>query len=482
MASTRIEPRRTIIYATILAAVCLFVSLRASAQQVETKRRPNILFLLSDDQRPDTIAALGNQHIQTPHLDELAKTGTVFTRAICANPICTPSRAEILCGVSGFRNGVLDFGREIDPKLARWPQTMRDAGYHTWYVGKWHNRGRPSTHGYEDTLGLFSGGGGRWWKDQVDWKGYKVTGYRGWIFQTDDGKKFPERGVGLTPDISAKFADAAIDFIKRKPDKPFFLHVNFTAPHDPLFMPPGFDGKYDAAKIPLPKNFAPQHPFDHGNFKGRDEVLLPFPRTEKIVRENIAIYYAVISHMDQQIGRIIQSLKKTGQYENTIIIFSSDHGLGVGSHGLRGKQSMYEHTIGVPLIFSGPGIPKGQRRDAQCYLRDLFPTACDLSGIEIPKTVEGRSLRDVLNGKAKSIYPHVFGYFRDKQRMIRTDRWKLIHYPHVDRFQLFDLQNDPFELSDLSADEKHATIAASLKDKLLAWQKGVNDPALHKKN
>ena len=447
-------------------------------EQEDSHKRPNILFLLSDDQRPDTIGALGNEIIKTPNLDALARGGAVFTRATCANPICTPSRAEIFSGCTSFRNGVLDFGRQIEPDLALWPQTMHDAGYHTWFVGKWHNRGKPSSHGFEDTLGLFSGGGGKWWKDQIDWKGSPITGYRGWIFQTEDGKKFPDKGVGLSPDISAKFANAAIQFIERKTDKPWFLQVSFTAPHDPLIMPTGFESMYKSAAVQLPKNFLPEHHFDHGNFDGRDEKLLPWPRKPELVREVIAMYYAVISHMDQQIGRIVQSLKDTKQLENTIVIFASDHGLGVGSHGLRGKQSMYEHTIGVPLIIQGPGIPKGARRNAQCYLRDLFPTMCELTGIKIPKTVEGKSLASILSGKEKSVYDEIYGYFRDKQRMIRTDRWKLVHYPHLEKYQLFDIASDPDELKNVIEEAELQQVAMALKTKLKQWQAKVDDPVL----
>ncbi len=450
-----------------------------SAGHTEAKgpgSRPNVLVLITDDQRPDTIGALGNTIIQTPNLDMLAKNGSVFTRAICAYPICTPSRAEILTGCTAFRSGVMDFGRKINSDLVPWAAAMRDAGYQTCYVGKWHNSGRPSTHGYMETRGLFSGGGGRWWKDQVDHHGREVTGYRGWIFQTDDRELFPEQGIGLTPDISSKFADAAISMIEEELDKPFFLHVNFTAPHDPLLMPRGYEGKYDPDKIPLPKSFVPQHPFDHGNFEGRDEKLLPWPRTSKDVREDLAVYYAVISDMDKQVGRIVEALKKTGKWDNTIIAFSSDHGLAMGSHGLRGKQNMYEHTIGVPFMLRGPGIPAGKRFAAQTYLRDLYPTICDLAGIPIPESVEGRSLRPVLSGEAESIYPHVFGYFRNCQRMIRTERWKLIHYPDINRYQLFDLNADPSELKDLSAEARCVGVAKELREKLGAWQKEVGDP------
>jgi arylsulfatase A-like enzyme len=445
----------------------------ADEHQNEPPRRPNVVFLLSDDQQPDTIHALGNERIHTPNLDRLVRTGTAFTRAICANPICTPSRAEILTGCSGFRNGTLDFDRPIDPELPHWAQTMRDAGYHTWYVGKWHNDGLPTQRGYEETRGLFMGGGGRWAVPTFDWNGKPVTGYRGWIFRSDDGRLHPERGVGLSPNISQSFADAAIELIQRKPDRPFFLHVNFTAPHDPLLLPFGYEALYDPEKMPVPKNFLPEHPFDHGNFRGRDEQLFEWPRTEREVRRELAVYYAVISHMDEQIGRILKALEDSGQSDDTLVIYSSDHGLAVGQHGLRGKQNMYEHTLGVPLIFSGPGIARGELRSAQCYLRDLYPTVCDLAGIPIPPTVEGQSLKPVLTGEKAAIYPHVFGYFRNVQRAVRTDRWKLIHYPQIGRYQLFDLEHDPDELNDLSADPRHAATRAELQQTLAEWGREV---------
>jgi len=438
--------------------------------------RPDVLFILTDDQRPDTVGALGNEHIATPSLDLLAGEGSAFTRAVCANPICTPSRAEILTGRSGFRNGVVDFGQKIDPRLTTFARAMRAGGYETWYVGKWHNSGRPSTHGYEQAIGLFAGGGGKWWKDRVDHHGRPVTGYRGWVFQTDDGRKFPDRGVGLTAEISAKFADAAIEVIGRRRERPVFLHVNFTAPHDPLLTPPGYANKYDPATIPPPGNFLPEHPFDHGNFRGRDERMLPWPRTERDVREDLAVYYAVISHMDEQIGRIVAALKAAGRWENTIVVFTSDHGLAMGSHGLRGKQNMYEHTVGVPMIFRGPGIPRGRRFDAQMYLRDVYPTVCELAGVPIPASVEARSLAPVLRGELESVREQVFCHFRDVQRMIRTDRWKLIHYPKIARWQLFDLVTDGLERHDLSTDPRHAAVLADLQTRLKAMQRQLGDP------
>jgi len=448
--------------------VCLLIGVCAPAfAAAPADRPPNVLLLVSDDQRPDTIAALGNAIVQTPHLDTLVRGGTVFVRAVSPNPLCVPARAELMTGMCGLRGG------KIDTRLAGkplWAEAMRGAGYCTRYVGKWHNDGRPTTRGYDETQALYVGGPrGTQLTCPQDHYGRPVTGYMGWVFQDGQGRPHPELGVGLTPDINARIADAAIDFVRRQPERPFFLHVNFTAPHDPLLIPPGWGGRYDPAKIPLPANFRPEHGFDHGNLNGRDERLLATPRTADEVRRELAAYYAAISHMDEQIGRLLAALRETGQAERTIIVFAGDQGLAIGSHGLRGKQNMYDHTIGTPLLLCGPGIPRGKRCPAQCYLRDMFPTVCALAGVPIPPRVEGRSLVPLLRGAAVQVYPCVYGYFGDVQRMIRTDRYKLIHYPQLGRDQLFDLVQDANELEDLSARPEHAERLRDLRSRLDAW-------------
>jgi arylsulfatase A-like enzyme len=461
----------------LLAALLVMTTAPLTAAD-KVAPRPNVLLLVSDDQRPDTIAALGNSIIETPNLDSLVQAGSTFTRAVCAAPICVSSRAEILSGRSMFTNGTGDFGGKLAPDLITWGEAMRDAGYRTGYVGKWHTGGRPYDHGYQECEGLFSSGGGSHrGQEAPDWKGRPATGYGGWVFQSADGKqKDFEKGVGLTADISRHFADAAIRFLEGDASQPFFLHVNFTAPHDPLIMPPGYAGKYDPAKMPLPKNFLPEHPFDHGNFRGRDELLFAWPRTSEETRGELACYYAVISHLDAQIGRILQALDKSGRADNTLVIFTADHGLAIGSHGLRGKQNMYEHTVNVPLVIRGPGVPAGKRFDAQVYLRELYPTTCELAGVKTPASVEAASFAPVLSGKAQSIHDQVLCYFRDVQRMIRGDRWKLIHYPQIDRYQLFDLKSDPLEQNDLSADPASASLLNEMKLQLAAAQRAAGDP------
>lgn len=440
---------------------------------------PSIVLIVSDDQRPDTIHALGNATISTPNLDRLAARGTVFTRAIAGYPICHVSRAEIITGCCAFRALAHYPSGGIKPSLATLAGTLRAAGYHTWYSGKWHNDGRPKSRGYEKTAGLFTSGGGKNLPAaETDSQGHAVTGYTGWTFKTDDGEVIAEHGAGLTARTSEHIADGAISLIRERTEKPFLLHVNFAAPHDPRIMPPDAAGRYDPAKMPLPRNFAPQHPFDHGNLDGRDEVLLKRPLDESDLRAELACYYAVITHMDEQIGRIVEALAETGRLESTLIVFTTDQGLALGSHGLVGKQNMYEHTIGVPLIAAGPGALAGARSAVQCYLHDLFPTFCELAGVPVPSTVQGASLRAALAGSAEAVHPFVVSVFTDTQCMIREARWKLVLYPRAGRKQLFDLMGDPLELNDLSGAPESREVSQRLERDLRAFLSSHGDRAL----
>lgn len=455
---------------TRLATMAVLIGVWAAVSHAADSR-PNFLVIVSDDQRPDTIAALGNSVIQTPNLDRLVREGMAFTRATCAFPLCVPSRAEILTGTTALRNGVPYGGGRLKPGQTFWGDALRDAGYHTWYCGKWMNDGNPKTRGYDETSGLFSSGGagelGR--EPRYGRHGRLITGYRGWTFKKDDGSVELDKGIGLIGETSKHIADGAIALLNRESDEPFFLHVNFTAPHDPLIIPHGYEGKYAPEDVPFPANFLPRHPFDHGNLEGRDEQLLPWPRTEDDVREEIAAYYAVIDDMDHHIGRILAELRSTGRYDDTVIIFTSDHGLALGSHGLMGKQNMYEHTIGIPFVIRGPGVPQGERSDAQIYLRDMYPTTCELAGIPIPKSVTAKSFAPVIRGDVEQIYPAVFGYYHDHQRMIRTSRWKLIRYPRLAKQQLFDLQSDPHEQNDLSSSDELKDLVDDLGGQMDQW-------------
>jgi arylsulfatase A-like enzyme len=420
--------------------IICFLLFCATAVSAQTARRPNIVFLFSDDQRADTIAALGNKHISTPALDQLVREGTTFTRAYCMGAqqgaVCVPSRAMLLSGKTLFRI------KENLQGEVTWPQVFAQNGYHTFGIGKWHN-GLPSF------VSTFAAG-------QAVFFGGMSDPY---TMPVQDLSRDHTLGNKRNSETHATqlFADAAIEFLqKQSGNQPFALYVAFTLPHDPRTAPPEYRKQYEAARLPLPANFLPQHPFNNGELAVRDEKLAPWPRTPELVREHLADYYACITYLDTQIGRILAALKQTGHYDNTIIVFASDHGLAIGSHGLFGKQNLYEDSMHAPLILVGPGVPKNKRSEAFAYLLDLFPTLCDLTGVPTPRSVEGLSLAPVLAGKQKTRRTAMFTAYRNVQRAVRDDRWKLIVYPQINRTQLFDLRTDPAETRDLANDPKFA--------------------------
>lgn len=417
--------------------------------------RPHLLILVADDLRADLLGTYGGP-VATPNLDRLAARGALFRRAVCGYPICHVSRTEMLCGRSVIREAASGQLIPFPQDWVLWPQAFARAGYHTIHLGKWHVRGTPAQRGYLENAALF-GGGGAGDKPLTlsrSATGRDVSGYVGWLFKDPQGVPLPEFGIGLTPKTDDRITDEAIRVIgERGPSgRPLFVHVNFTAPHDPLHWPTDEIPRPDHATVPLPKNFAPHHPFDHGNLGGRDETIVPGPRSQDDVRRERAVYQAIVAKLDAQVGRILEAIDddKGGQW---LVIFTSDQGLALGSHGLMGKQNQYEHTVNSPLILAGPGIPHGQSFTAQCALRDLYPTTCELAGIPIPPSVESKSLVPLLQGKVTSLHPQIGGYYETSQRMIRTEEgWKLIRYPKANRQQLFYLPDDPDELHDLSDD------------------------------
>jgi arylsulfatase A-like enzyme len=392
-----------------LTLFCLVVW--AGNARLFAAEKPNVLFLFTDDQRADTVAALGNPGIKTPNLDKIVKSGFVFNNAYCMGStrgaVCLPSRTMLHSGRSLFRLKNVAKGPNFG-------SSMSAAGYETFHVSKRGNTPHALHKSFDHSSYL---------NDGAERRG----GYAG------------RTAVNRT-----------LQFLKtRDKKKPFFAYVGFAGPHDPRGTNAEYRKLYDPKTIKLPANYLPFHPFDNGEMKVRDEQLEKWPRSKQAIRKHLFDYYAMISYMDLQIGRIFESLKKSGEYENTIIIFSSDHGLAMGSHGLMGKQSLYEHSMKSPLVISGPGIPQGYS-NAFAYLLDTYPTVCDLTGTPIPEVLEGRSLKPVLLGKKKAVRDTVFLAYRHVQRAVRQGDWKLIRYPQVNVTQLFNLKNDPDERTNLA--------------------------------
>jgi len=292
----------------------------------------------------------------------------------------------------------------------------------------------------------------------------------------ENGKLGNPQTKGFSTEV---FAQGAIDFIqnhsKSNTGKPFFCYVAFTVPHDPYSPAPEFINHYPDGSLPLPGNYMGLHPFQFDQLNVRDENLTGWPRKPEVIQMILSDYYGLITHLDQQIGKIISVLKENGQYDNTIIVYAADNGLAVGSHGLLGKQNLYEHSTKVPLIIKGPGVPQGKEFDALTYLFDIYPTLSELAGLPNPKDISGKSLVPVLQGRESQVRSSLFTAYRNTVRAVREGDWKLIRYPERDFTQLFNLKNDPLELQNLALKEEDKGKKESLMELMKIWQMETGD-------
>jgi arylsulfatase A-like enzyme len=292
-----------------------------------------------------------------------------------------------------------------------------------------------------------------------------------------DNNYNPNKPATTGQHSSELFADETIKFIAKYKAEPFLIYTAFTTPHDPRLAPQAFHDLYADKNINLPPNFLPKHPFDNGELNVRDEQLAPFPRTADDTIRQIKAYYATISHLDAQIGRIIQAVKDQGLWENTLIVFAGDNGLALGQHGLFGKQSVYEHSNRVPLIFAGAGVPANKEVKGYCYLSDIYSTLVNYVGFPVPPTVQGISLDKALQNPNTPLRPALYFAFKHYQRAVKKEGWKLIEY-HVAgqrRTQLFDLNKDPWETNNLADNPKYLSQKLALKKLLLQLRLQYND-------
>jgi len=277
-------------------------------------------------------------------------------------------------------------------------------------------------------------------------------------------------------------ADDALNFLASasESESPFFMYIAFNAPHDPRQSPKEYVDMYPVDDILIPESFLPEYPYKDYigcSEKLRDEMLAPFPRTKYSIQVHRQEYYAIISHMDTQIGRILEGLEKSGKAKNTYIFFSADHGLAVGHHGLVGKQNLFDHSVRVPLMIVGPDIPKNKKRDQQVYLQDIMASSLDLAGYENPAFVEFNSLIPmVLKKNQDSPYNSIYGAYLMLQRSIRTDQYKLIFYPQAQKVLLFDLDKDPEEMHNLAEEKEFHDVVKKLANDLRVLQIEMDDP------
>ncbi len=443
----------------LLTGLALGLTLAAGAAP---KAKPNVLFLFVDDLTYDGLAALGNREIHSPNMDGIVRSGVSFANTYnmggWSGAISIASRSQLITGrylwntrrIEGDGYAGQLSGREL------WPQVMKDAGYKTYMTGKWHMTAvRPEQ--------VF---------DQVDLP--RIGGMPKDTRKGYDRPRSPDDNVWLPWDKrrggywsegehwSEKQADVTVRYIEQNKDskEPLFIYCAFNAPHDPRQSPEEFVDMYAVDEILLPVNYLPEHPCNEAMGAGRelrDERLAPFPRTPYAIRKHRQEYYALISHLDVQIGRILKALKESGMDKNTLIVLAADNGLAVGSHGLLGKQSMYDHSMKIPLVISGCGLPAGRVQKELVYLQDLVPTVYQITGIRKPAHVEFSSLLPVIQRKrgAKG-RDAVYGAYLEKQRMVRDGRYKLFLIPEARKAYLFDLVADPHETNDLYGQSRYA--------------------------
>jgi arylsulfatase A-like enzyme len=457
--------------------------------------RPNILFIFTDDQAPDALG-LFNPEIKTPHLDQLAARGTTFTNAYNQGSwtpaVCVASRTMLLTGAQMWRaasystkrnNRDRNTPREMPEYTVPtretpeyWPVFMRRAGYEAYFTGKYHVDGRPGDS--FDVVRNVRGGMPR--QTAVRYNRPFIEG------EPDTWRPYDTQFGGFWgggthwTEVTANDAIAFLEHAKDR-EPPFFMYIAFNAPHDPRQSPKEFVDMYPLENVSVPPNFKPVYPWREEIGSGetlRDERLAPFPRTEYPIRVNRQEYYAITTHLDYHVGRILDKLERTGQADNTIVIFTSDHGLAVGQHGFVGKQNMYEHSMKVPLIIAGPGIPAGRKVDTPVYLQDIMPMALDLAGAEYPEHVNYRSLLPLARGDDANYepYPAIYGAYMGTQRMIRRGDFKMIIYTTPQIVRLYNLSEDPWETNDLATDPSYRSIMDDLFVAFQQLQQTVEDP------
>lgn len=459
------------------SVICISLSLsplffnHAAGAAETAARRPNVLFIAVDDMNND-LGCYGHPLVKSPNIDRLAARGVRFDRAYCQFPLCSPSRSSIMTGLRPGTTRVFDLRYHFRtglPEVVTLSQVFRNNGYYAARVGKIYHYGNPGdigTSGLDDPPS---------WQEFVNPAGRDKT-----TLESDIINYTPKRGLGSAmcflsdaqgkdeEHTDGKVATEAIRLLEQHRGEPFFLAVGFYKPHTPYIAPKKYFDLYPMSDIKLPKE-----PAEHLEKVPRPALASTQPRpyfgvTEDQARECKQAYYAAISFVDAQIGRVLEAVDRLRLWDNTVVIFWSDHGYHLGEHGLWMKQSCFEESARVPLIIAAPGQKaRGQVSPRTVELLDLYPTLADLAGLTPPKNLEGASLRPLLdNPNARRDRPA----FTQVQRggfpgySVRTERWRYIEWDDGAKGnQLYDHQQDPHEYNNLAGDPAQAAVVAEMK-------------------
>ncbi|MCC6858784.1 MAG: sulfatase-like hydrolase/transferase [Bryobacterales bacterium] len=461
--------------------------------------RPNILLFCTDQQRFDTLGALGNPHIRTPNLDRLVSQGVAFTNAYCQTPICTPSRASLLTGcypstLHVTRNGNAFFPAHLAPRLIS--RILQGAGYDCGMVGKFHlsssyQRVEPRL---DDGYRLFE------WSHapRQDWP-VEEQGYMRWLRdqgvdfkQAYGARRLPGRPAEFNAGIAARHHEVtwctgtAASWIRGRLTAPWFITVNTYAPHPPFHPPPEFLEKMNPETMPLPL-WGPDEPRNQAHFSKVDFQSRPRDPSTYPSRFMKAAYYAQVEFVDHCFGQVLDALDASGQRDNTLIVFTSDHGEAMGDHGLTHKGCrFYEGLSHVPLVLAWPARWKARRSPALVELTDIVPTLLEAAGIPLPDHLQGMPLSALAAGAARDSAHRVFvrSEYHDAldlpdhthANMLRNERYKLVHYHGHPAGELYDLEKDPGELRNLWFDPAHAALQRDLTKQLFDAVMLASDP------
>ncbi|MEO8216512.1 MAG: sulfatase [Acidobacteriota bacterium] len=446
---------------------------------------PNILFIMTDDQRQDAMSAYGNTILKTPNVDRIANEGMRFDEMFVTNSLCAPSRASFLTGLYSHAHGIVTNGDGpqfyngpgIREDQRTFPQRLQEAGYHTGLVGKWHLKSVP-------------------------------TGFDEWVI-------FPWQGEYYDPELISKgthlrarghaddvVGDQAIEFLNHRPkDRPFCLLYQFKSPHRSWFPAKRFEHMFDDINIPLPRTYEDKlegrpeavratemHMDDLHDFRERGvpESLPENERERQSYEMMVKNYYRVLLSVDENVGRVLDLLDKQDLSENTVVVYTSDNGFFLGEHGLFDKRLMYEASIRVPLAIRYPNLIPARSVDKTHMVLniDIAPTLLQLGGVPVPLGLHGRSIVPLLKNAdvpwrdafLYEYFEYPAGHCARKNRGVRTERWQLIHFfEQPEEWELYDLQKDPDETKNLIADPAHATTLQILKARLAELRREVSD-------
>jgi arylsulfatase A-like enzyme len=443
--------------------------------------RPNILFIMADDHASHAMSCYGSKLNRTPNLDRLAGEGMRFANCFCTNALCGPSRAVILTGKYSHINGFVDNHHEFsrfDNRQQTVVKLLRKAGYQTAVIGKWHLRCTPEGFDYWQVL-----------PNQGDY--YDPV-------MIEMGKRRKHKGY-----VTDVITDLTLEFLKTKrdPSKPFFVCCHHKAPHRSWEPGPKHKTLYSGCEIPEPETLHDDHlgqgtaasvqTMDMKDLKQRD-LKAPVPkglstRQEKKWRYQryIKDYLRCVASVDENVGRVLNYLQESGLADNTVVFYTSDQGIFIGDHGWFSKRLMYEESLRMPLLVRWPGhVRPGSVCDAMVLNLDFAETFLDIAGLPIPRDMQGRSLMPLLEGVTPanwrtSMYYRYYdfpGYHHVHKCLgVRTGRHKLIFYPELDEWELFDLEKDPHELTSVYDDPTYATVVRTLKAELARLKQEFGD-------